>query len=115
MLSDDAPVRIRMEHITKRYGAVLSLDDVSLEVRAGEVLGLVGDNGAGKSTLMKVLSGAVIPDTGKLLLRTINVSGFGSLKQILEPEAINENSLDELTAFILGENRGPGPLLLRRA
>jgi hypothetical protein len=53
-------------------------------------------------------------DIGKLLLRTINVSGFGSLKQLLEPEAINESSLDELTAFILGENRGPGPLLLRR-
>jgi hypothetical protein len=54
-------------------------------------------------------------DLGKLLLRTINVSGFGSLKQLLEPEAINESSLDELTAFILGENRGPGPSLLRRA
>jgi hypothetical protein len=53
-------------------------------------------------------------DMGKLLLRTINVSGFGSLKQLLEPQAINENSLDELTAFILGENRGPGPSLLRR-
>jgi hypothetical protein len=54
-------------------------------------------------------------DLGKLLLRTINVSGFGSLKQLVEPGAINENALDELTAFILGENRGPGPLLLRGA
>jgi len=54
-------------------------------------------------------------DLGKLLLRTINVSGFGSLKQILEPDSINESSLDELTAFILGESRGPGPSLLRRA
>ena len=43
MLIEGAPVRIRMEHVTKRYGAVLSLDDVSLELRAGEVLGLVGD------------------------------------------------------------------------
>jgi ribose transport system ATP-binding protein len=66
MLVEGAPVRVRMEHVTKRYGAVLSLDDVSLEVRAGEVLGLVGDNGAGKSTLMKVLSGAVIPDSGRI-------------------------------------------------
>ena len=66
MVFEGAPVRIRMEHITKRYGAVLSLDDVSLEVRAGEVLGLVGDNGAGKSTLMKVLSGAVKPDSGDI-------------------------------------------------
>lgn len=76
MLIEGASVRVRMEHITKRYGAVLSLDDVSLEVRAGEVLGLVGDNGAGKSTLMKVLSGAVIPDSGRLTLdgREIHLS-----------------------------------------
>jgi simple sugar transport system ATP-binding protein len=68
MLTPDAPVRVRMEHVTKRYGAVLSLDDVSLVLRAGEVLGLVGDNGAGKSTLMKVLSGAVIPDAGQIFI-----------------------------------------------
>ena len=54
-------------------------------------------------------------DLGKLLLRTSNVSGFGSLSQLLAPEAINEESLDELTGFILGEKRGLGPLLLRRA
>ena len=52
---------------------------------------------------------------GKLLLRTSNVSGFGALNQLLSPEAITEESLDELTAFILGESRGPGPLLLRNA
>lgn len=68
MLTEGAPVRVRMEHISKRYGSVVSLDDVTLEVRAGEVLGLVGDNGAGKSTLMKVLSGAVIPDRGRIFL-----------------------------------------------
>jgi ribose transport system ATP-binding protein len=68
MMVEGTPVRVRMEHVTKRYGAVRSLDDVSLEVRAGEVLGLVGDNGAGKSTLMKVLSGAVIPDSGRIFI-----------------------------------------------
>ena len=54
-------------------------------------------------------------ELGKILLRTSNVSGFGSLSQLLAPEAINEESLDELAGFILGENRGLGPLLLRRA
>ncbi len=68
MASEGGPVRVRMEGISKRYGSVVSLDDVSLELKAGEVLGLVGDNGAGKSTLSKILSGAVIPDAGRLFL-----------------------------------------------
>ena len=53
--------------------------------------------------------------TGKLLLRTRNVSGFGALEQILAPEAIDDASLDELTGFILGETSHPGSLLLRNA
>ena len=52
-------------------------------------------------------------DLGKLLLRTINVSDFGTQNHILSPEAITEESLDELTAFILGEAREPGPSLRR--
>jgi simple sugar transport system ATP-binding protein len=66
-----APVpRVRMRGISKRYGTIQTLDDVALEIQPGEVLGLVGDNGAGKSTLSKVLSGAVVPDSG-----TIEIDG----------------------------------------
>lgn len=53
-------------------------------------------------------------DTGQLLLRSRNVSGFGSLEQIVAPEAVTEESLKELTAFILGESPSLGPLLLRQ-
>jgi simple sugar transport system ATP-binding protein len=67
---DDRPVRVRMSGISKRYGAIQTLQDVDLVLRRGEVLGLVGDNGAGKSTLSKILSGAVIPDAG-----TIEIDG----------------------------------------
>jgi simple sugar transport system ATP-binding protein len=53
--------------ITKYFGAITALDDVSFTLARGEVLGVVGDNGAGKSTLMKVLSGLYAPSKGQLL------------------------------------------------
>jgi ribose transport system ATP-binding protein len=60
--------RLSMQGIAKRFGATVALDGVDLEARAGEVLALVGENGAGKSTLMKVLSGALAPDSGSMKL-----------------------------------------------
>ncbi len=57
-----------MRALRKRFGATLALDGVDLEARAGEVLALVGENGAGKSTLMKVLAGALAPDSGEMTL-----------------------------------------------
>src|ERR1700740_2992794 len=54
--------------ITKRYGQVTALDHANLDLKAGEVLAVVGDNGAGKSSFIKVLCGAVVPDEGEVLL-----------------------------------------------
>ncbi|WP_433415725.1 ATP-binding cassette domain-containing protein [Microtetraspora malaysiensis] len=54
--------------ISKRYGAVQALEGVSLDLAPGEVVALVGDNGAGKSTLVKIISGAVSPDSGGLCI-----------------------------------------------
>jgi ribose transport system ATP-binding protein len=64
----DAEPLLSVSRISKRFGATQALQDVSLEVRAGRVLGLIGENGAGKSTLMKVLSGAHRPDAGDMTL-----------------------------------------------
>ncbi|MCG2593407.1 ABC transporter ATP-binding protein [Ramlibacter sp. XY19] len=60
-----APV-LRMERITKRFGALLANDAVSLQLAAGEVLGLLGENGAGKSTLVSILFGHYVPDEGRI-------------------------------------------------
>ena len=59
---------LRVESISKAFPGVQALSDVSLDVRPGEILGLVGENGAGKSTLIQILTGALEPDTGQLYL-----------------------------------------------
>ncbi len=66
---DEPTVLLRMENVSKSFPGVQALDNVSLEVRAGEILGLVGENGAGKSTLMKILSGVYQMDQGQIHLQ----------------------------------------------
>ncbi len=64
---------LEARNIVKRYGHVTALDGANFELRAGEVLAVIGDNGAGKSTMVKVLCGAVIPDEGEVLLDGVPV------------------------------------------
>ena len=60
-----APV-LSVRGVTKYFGAVRALEDVSFDLRPGEILGLVGDNGAGKTTLVRCLSGMHTPDEGRI-------------------------------------------------
>ena len=60
------PPRMRLEGISKRWGSMKALDDVSFGIHTQEVIGLLGDNGAGKSTLIKMLSGVYTPTAGQL-------------------------------------------------
>lgn len=59
---------LSIRHVSKNYGSVEALKDVSFELHRGEVVGLVGDNGAGKSTLVKCIAGALHPSTGEIHL-----------------------------------------------
>jgi ribose transport system ATP-binding protein len=61
-----APPILRMAGVSKSFGATRALDDVTFELARGEVHALIGENGAGKSTMMKILSGAIAPDAGRM-------------------------------------------------
>lgn len=69
----DAPA-ILVERLTKRFGSVTALTDVSFEVRRGEVFGLLGSNGAGKTTTLKMVCGLLRPDEGRVLVRGVDVA-----------------------------------------
>jgi len=63
-----AQIVMQAKGLVKRYGQVTALDGADFELRAGEILAVIGDNGAGKSSLIKCLSGATIPDEGEIQL-----------------------------------------------
>jgi rhamnose transport system ATP-binding protein len=75
-----APPLVELRGITKSYGGVHALSDVSFAIEAARVHALVGENGAGKSTLVKILTGVVDPDEGELLVD-------GELQQVRDPQA----------------------------
>ncbi|HWS72166.1 MAG TPA: ATP-binding cassette domain-containing protein, partial [Thermoanaerobaculia bacterium] len=57
---------MRLAHITRSFGATRAVDDVTLSIEAGEIVGLVGENGAGKTTLMRIAAGELTPDAGSI-------------------------------------------------
>lgn len=110
---------LRAVGIWKRFGAVQALQDVSLDLYAGEVLGLVGDNGAGKSTLIKVLSGVYSPDRGTIELdgRPVRFSSprdarAAGIETIYQDLALAEN-IDVAGNIFLGREMGYGWGVLR--
>jgi ABC-type sugar transport system ATPase subunit len=116
------PSALSAEGVSKRFGGVRALEDVSLELRSGEVHVLAGENGAGKSTLIKILSGALQPDEGRVLLRG-ELARFRSPQDasargvsVIHQELSLVDSLSVADNFFLGREltRGPGWLDRRR-
>ena len=81
--TSSAPI-VEMRNIHVSFGGVRAVDDVTIDLHAGEVVGLVGGNGAGKSTLMKVLSGAQGPDSGEIRVngKPVSISNPRDAKQL---------------------------------
>jgi D-xylose transport system ATP-binding protein len=106
---------LEMTGISKRFGAVQALQDVRFDVRAGEVLALVGDNGAGKSTLIKTIAGIYSPDSGvtrwqgrAVTVRTPNDAAALGIATVYQDLALCDN-LDVVANLFLGrELASPG-------
>jgi D-xylose transport system ATP-binding protein len=118
-MSSDQPL-LSLRGVKKRFGAVQALGGVDLDVRAGEVVGLVGDNGAGKSTLVKTIAGIYSPDEGEFIFdgQPVKISGpvdatrLG-IATVYQDLALADN-LDVVANLFLGREelaKGPGRLL----
>ena len=81
-MTADTPI-VELRNVSKSFGSVIALRDISLEVRSGQVCCLLGDNGAGKSTLIKILSGVHRPDNGEVLIDGKPVN-FSSPREALD-------------------------------
>ena len=87
---------LRIEHVSKRYGAVVALIDINMHLRRGEVLGLIGDNGAGKSSLLKILCGFQPPTSGHIFLEGEEVT----LKSVDQARALGIDAVYQDLALI---------------
>jgi ABC-2 type transport system ATP-binding protein len=109
---------LRIAGLTRRYGAITALEDVSLEVTPGEIAGLLGANGAGKSTLLRTAAGLQPPDAGSVTVAGVDLwSAPTEAKRRLgyvpeEPSLYEELSADEYLAFVAAV-RGLDPAAAR--
>lgn len=112
---------LKMEKISKVFPGVKALDSVDLELKAGEVLGILGENGAGKSTLMNILGGIYQPDGGKILLdekETTFSDVLDSQQQgvaFIHQELALEPHLSVAENIFLGRERKKGPFVSKKA
>jgi D-xylose transport system ATP-binding protein len=106
---------LELRGVSKRFGAVTALEDVSFEVRAGEVVALLGDNGAGKSTLAKIIAGTYHADAGTYLFegRVVHVGGPQAavalgIATVYQDLALCDN-LDVVANLFLGRELAAAP------
>ncbi len=114
---------LQLDNISKRFGPVTALEDVTLHVARGEVLGLLGENGAGKSTLMKILGGVYQPSAGTILIDGA-MTTFQTARQAIaagiafvHQELNSFGNLDVAANILIGREprRGPGRMFVDNA
>jgi len=96
--------RLSVRGLSKRYGSIQALDAVDFELRAGEVMALLGENGAGKSTLVKVLAGLVAPDAGAVAIDGRDVDLFPSARSQAAGVAVVHQEYSLVPAMSIAEN-----------
>jgi fructose transport system ATP-binding protein len=116
-LVDPSTTVLSARDLVKTFGRVIGLDGVSFDLKAGEVLAIIGDNGAGKSTLIKAVTGAIVPDAGQVFLdgrevhfRSPQDARQAGIETVYQTLAVAP-ALDIAANMFLGrERRRKGPL-----
>jgi ribose transport system ATP-binding protein len=108
------PTILRAEALSKRFGAVTVLSDITLDVRAGEVHAIIGENGAGKSTLMRLLSGYLSPSTGSIWIDREQIKFDGPAQAQSVGIALVHQEILLADGLTVAENMFLGRELLRR-
>lgn len=112
----DSEILIEAHGLTRRYGGLTVVDDLSLTLRKGEILGLLGPNGAGKSTTMKMLTGTLAPSAGSVAIKGVSMAedpkrakqALGYLPE--QPPVYPELTVDEYLDFAAGLHGLRGPV-----
>jgi len=106
---------LQVSNITKRFGGLTAIDDISFEIREGETLGFIGPNGAGKSTMVNVMSGYLMADAGKIVMDGTDITrkkpherahlGLARTYQIPRPFPELTALMSVITAVLCGKER----------
>ena len=104
MRESQNPYILEMRNIFKSFGGVNALRDVSFQCRPGTVHGLVGENGAGKSTLIKILAGALLPDSGEIIFKGQKHQSFSTRKALNSGISVIYQELALVSQMTVAEN-----------